>query len=141
MSTRNGFIAVCAIFIGGLSSTALAWGFNGDDEGCLASSDPVYSNVEFLVLDPTTGPRPVKAVLTQPVERVKKKGRKGCFQLVENPPSVVILHGSSGLDTRNAFYGQSLQRRFATLSIEMFEGSLSDITGRPQLPLINYPYA
>ncbi len=141
MSKRNGFIAVCAVFIGGLSSTALAWGFNGDDEGCLDSSDPVYSNVEFAVLDPTKGPQIIKAVLTQPVEWVRKRGRRGCFRLVENPPSVVILHGSAGLDTRNAFYGQSLQRRFATLSVEMFTGSLSDLTGRPQLPLVNYPYA
>jgi dienelactone hydrolase len=62
--------------------------------------------------------------------------------LVENPPAVVILHGSAGMDTRNAFYAQSLQGRYATLSIEMFQGSVSGgATGRPPLPLFNYSYA
>ena len=61
--------------------------------------------------------------------------------LVENPPAVVILHGSAGMDTRNAFYAQELQRRFATLSVEMFQGSNSGGTSRPELPLFNYSHA
>jgi dienelactone hydrolase len=61
--------------------------------------------------------------------------------LVEDSPAVVVLHGSGGMDTRNAFYGQSLQRRFTTLSVEMFKGSVSAGTDRPPLPLFNYSYA
>lgn len=144
MSTRYAVLAACALAFGGFSSTALAFGFGNNDEGCLDSPDPVYSNVQFDVIDITSGtPQlvPVKAVLTQPVERVRKRGRKGCFMLVEDPPAIVILHGSGGMDTRNAFYGQSLQRRFTTLSVEMFKGSVSDISGRPLLPLFNYSYA
>lgn len=143
MSNRNSFLAVFALLIGGLSSTALAFGYHSNDERCRDNSDPVYSDVQFDVFDinnPGT-PLKVKAVLTQPVEWVRKRGRRGCFMLVEEPPAIVILHGSGGMDTRNAFYGQKLQKRFATLSVEMFKGSVSAGTGRPELPLFNYPHA
>jgi len=142
MLTRNILITICTIFIGGLSSTAFAFGYNNDDR-CLDSSGPVYSNVQFDVVDITNPGTPleVKAVLTQPVHWVRKKHHRGCFMLVENPPAIVILHGSGGMDTRNVFYAQKLQRRFATLSVEMFDGSVSAGTGRPELPLFNYSHA
>lgn len=142
MLIRNIYIAVCAIFIGGLSTTTFALGHN-IHERCLNSSDPVYSNVQFDVVDITNPETPlkVKAVLTQPVQWVRTKRHHGCYMPVENPPAIVILHGSGGMDTRNAFYAQKLQRRFATLSVEMFEGSISAGTGRPDLPLFNYSHA
>jgi len=142
MLIRNICIAVCTILIGGLSITAFASGYN-NDERCLDSSDPVYSNVQFTVVDITNPGTPlkVKAVLTQPVHWMRTKHHRGCFMLVENPPAIVILHGSGGMDTRNAFYAQKLQRRFATLSVEMFKGSISAGTGRPDLPLFNYSHA
>lgn len=141
MLIRKIFFVICAISIAGLSSTALALGFNSD-EGCLDSPGPVYSNVQFNVVDFTNPGTPlaVKGVLTQPVHWVRTRHHRGCFMLVENPPAIVILHGSGGMDTRNAFYAQKLQGRFATLSVEMFEGSIS-ATGRPELPLFNYSHA
>ncbi len=143
MLIRIIFLIVCTISIAGLSSTAFALGYNSD-EGCLDSSGPVYSNVQFDVVDITNPGTPlaVKGVLTQPVHWVRTKRHSGCFMLVENPPAIVILHDSGGMDTRNAFYAQKLQSRFATLSVEMFEGSISSgVTGRPELPLFNYSHA
>jgi dienelactone hydrolase len=142
MLVRNIFFVVCAISIGGLPSTAFALGYNSD-ERCLDSPGPVYSNVQFDVMDFTNPETPltVKAVLTQPVRWVRTKRHSGCFMLIENPPAIVMLHGSGGMDTRNAFYAQKLQSRFATLSVEMFEGSISGGTGRPELPLFNYSHA
>ena len=142
MFSRIVLLGIFAVSVTSLSSTAHAWGHNSD-EGCLDSPSPAYSNVKFDVVDITSPgiPLEVKGVLTQPVHWVRTKGRGGCFKLIENPPAIVILHGSAGMDNRNAFYGESLKRRFATLSVEMFGGVASGGSSRPELPLFNYSHA
>lgn len=138
MSIRRMVLFVCVLAVGGLSPAAFASNYGGG-EGCVEGSSPVYSNVEFTVEEffPPDTSSTVKAVLTQPVEWVRTGRRSGCYMLVENPPAVVILHGSAGMDTRNAFYGQALKRRYATLSVEMFPAG----SERPPLPAFNYSYA
>jgi dienelactone hydrolase len=62
--------------------------------------------------------------------------------LVENPAAVVILHGSGGIDARGTFYAQKLSERYATLSVEMFQGSIDGGgSNRPPLPIYNYTHA
>ncbi len=131
-----------------VSSAALSRGYDG--EGCLDGPDPVYSNVEFEVKDGLFDPQEenpfndlvVKAILTQPVEWVQTGRHRGCFSLVESPSAVVILHGSGGIGVRENDNAQSLQRKHATLTVEMFQGNFGvGTSGRPQLPIFNYTHA
>lgn len=137
-----GFSAL--VLSGSATAGALHPPGSGNDGTCLDGPDPVYSNVKFSVADPTAaaGTVEVNAILTQPVEWVPARHRGGCYKLVKHPPAVLILHGSGGIDNRGFLYAQGLQNQFATLTLEMFKGSVADgTTDRPPLPYFNYSYA
>ena len=61
----------------------------------------------------------------------------------ESIPAVVILHGSSGVDSRGALYARALNDAgIATLEIDMWGArDISGAQGRPQLPTITLPDA
>jgi dienelactone hydrolase len=146
MYFRSAIMMAWALGLVSMSPMALSWGYQ--DRGCLGGPDPVYSNVEIEVKDvfnPQTSSFDdvvVKAILTQPVEWVRTGRHRGCFALVENPSAVVILHGSGGIGVRENDNAQSLQAKHATLTVEMFQGSLGAGTSdRPPLPVFNYTHA
>lgn len=58
-------------------------------------------------------------------------------------PAVLILHGSSGVDSRGDFYQGALNAAgIATLQIDMWEArGVSGISNRPQVPILTYPDA
>ena len=65
------------------------------------------------------------------------------FTPANKAPAVVILHGSSGIDSRGDFYAHALNTvGIATLEIDMWEAR--GVTGagdRPPLPIYTYPDA
>lgn len=140
MATTKCFPILCALVLAGMAAPANAvW--TGGSEGCVAGAQPVYENV-LIDMVSLQGPIQVPAVLTRPVEWVRTGRFGGCFKPVANPPAVVFLHGSGGIGNREGFYARALQRQYATLTIEMFKGTLSGTgTGRPPLPFFNYSYA
>lgn len=58
-------------------------------------------------------------------------------------PAVLILHGSSGVDSRGDFYQQALNAAgFVTLQIDMWEArGVTSLTNRPAAPILTYPDA
>lgn len=58
-------------------------------------------------------------------------------------PAVVILHGSSGIDSRGDFYEAALNAAgIATLQIDMWEArGVTGLANRPPAPILTYPDA
>lgn len=58
-------------------------------------------------------------------------------------PAVLILHGSSGVDSRGDFYQQALNAAgFITLQIDLWEArGVTSLDNRPQAPIVTYPDA
>lgn len=58
-------------------------------------------------------------------------------------PAVLILHGSSGVDSRGDFYQQALNAAgFITLQIDMWEArNVTSLGNRPLAPIFTYPDA
>lgn len=113
----------------------------GNGVTCLDGPDPVYSNVKITVAGSSAqaGAVELNAILTQPVEPAPPRRGNACYRLVANPPAVLILHGSGGIDSRGFLYAQGLQREYATLTLELFKGSVAGgSTNRPPLPYFNY---
>ncbi|MFM2404236.1 MAG: hypothetical protein RL223_2116 [Pseudomonadota bacterium] len=58
-------------------------------------------------------------------------------------PAVLILHGSSGVDSRGDYYQQALNAAgFVTLQIDMWEArGVGGLVSRPAAPILTYPDA
>jgi dienelactone hydrolase len=100
----------------GIALSALA------DQPVIDPYVPFISYVTFSSLDPAH-PLTVAAQLRVPADVTGKM------------PAVVIVHGSSGVDSRGKFYAEALNRAgIATLEIDMWaaRGWLGGITGRPR---------
>jgi uncharacterized protein len=124
-------------FIGallGLLCPALA---SAGDEECRSDEQPTISFVQFQSpnLAAPAGPSlTIKGKLTLP-----RRGCHGGHKL----PAVVILHGSSGVDSRGDFYEAKLiDAGIATLQIDMWEArGVVGPANRPQAPILTYPDA
>jgi dienelactone hydrolase len=136
-----------------LSACAFLWIFSpvsharGDD-GCQSDWRPLISFVDFESPDlelthlglVDIGDLTIKGKLKLPVRYDK---RKRCYRPRKNLSAVVILHGSSGVDSRGDFYARALNAAgIATFEIDMWEArGIDSAADRPPVPLINYPDA
>lgn len=110
---------------------------------CRDDLRPVISFVEFQSLDigqKPPSPLTVKGKLKLPVGFDRQQL---CYLPKRNLSAVVILHGSSGVDSRGDFYARALNVvGIATLEIDMWEArGVTGGEGRPQLPILTYPDA
>jgi len=66
-----------------------------------------------------------------------------CFKPAARVGAVVILHGSSGIDSRGDFYARALNDAgLATLEVDMWGArNVVGLANRPALPILNYPDA
>jgi uncharacterized protein len=124
--------ALIGVLVGLCSALAHA----GDSE-CRHDDQPTISFVRFQSPNLTAPAGPlltIKGKLTLP-KRSCGGGRK--------LPAVVILHGSSGVDSRGDFYEATLNDAgIATLQIDMWEArGVVGPTNRPQAPILTYPDA
>jgi dienelactone hydrolase len=82
----------------------------------------------------------VKGKLTLPV---RADANQRCYTAQRDVPAVVILHGSSGIDSRGDFHAEALNAAgIATLEIDMWEArGVVGAINRPPLPVATYPDA
>ncbi len=75
----------------------------------------------------------LKGKLQLPSDCRERRGQRGL-------PAVLILHGSSGVDSRGDFHAEALNEAgFATLEIDMWEArGVGNGAGRPALPALTY---
>ena len=113
---------------------------------CSLQAEPTISFVEFpapnLVLN-ASGQIVQNGTLT-----IKGKMRvPNCYGPVSKPgnklPTVLIMHGSGGVDSRGDFHAQALNAAgFATLEIDMWEArGVTGVANRPALPALTFPDA
>ncbi|OAI29202.1 hypothetical protein A1355_16635 [Methylomonas koyamae] len=136
-------ILLAGIVLLSITSAALA----DNDARCGEDGKPRIEFVELesikLAFNPSIpggvvdqGPLTVKGKLMLPAEQ-RCRSKKHRF------PAVVILHGSSGIDSRGDFYATELNEGgIATLEIDMWEArGVSSAANRPALPILTYPDA
>jgi len=125
-----------------LSLSSAAANAAGDE--CRENGAPAVSFVEFQSpnLAAPQSPLTIKGKLSLPVRSDSRLPRP-CFVARHNLPAVVILHGSSGVDSRGDFYAAALNAAgIATLEIDMWEArGVVGGTNRPALPILTYPDA
>lgn len=104
---------------------------------------PDISFVEMQSLDLEQEPPDILIIKGKLKLPFKLNPRPQPFPPQRRVPAVVILHGSSGVDSRGDFYAQALNAAgIATLEIDMWEAR--DVSGglnRPPLPIFTYPDA
>src|SRR5262245_33698558 len=110
---------------------------HADDDECRGEGPPAISFVEFKspnLAAPAGPPLTIKGKLTVP--------KRDCTR-AHKLPAVLILHGSSGVDSRGDFYEAELNDAgIATLQIDMWEArGVVGPTNRPQAPILTYPDA
>ena len=110
---------------------------------CRNDATPIVSFVQLKSLNlQTSPPSPlvVKGKLTLPV---RSDANQRCYSAQNDVPAVVILHGSSGVDSRGDFHAEALNAAgIATLEIDMWEArGVVGASNRPPLPLFTYPDA
>lgn len=128
------------VFSALLSLLVVASNARADDD-CQVDSRPAISFVTIQSLDLNTHrPLSVKGKLDVPVEKNK---HEKCYGAEHGRPAVVILHGSSGVDSRGDFYARALNARgIATLEIDMWEArGVVGLANRPSHPIYTYPDA
>jgi uncharacterized protein len=118
------------------------FGHSQGNSECHDYKETVISFVEMQSIDllkQPPSPLIIKGKLQVPTFSPQQK----CFTPVNKAPAVVILHGSSGIDSRGDFYARALNAAgIATLEIDMWEAR--GVTGagdRPPLPIYTYPDA
>jgi len=109
---------------------------------CKDDATPLISFVQFQspnLLAPQS-PLTIKGKLSLPANG---NSNQRCLSAKKDVPAVVVLHGSSGIDSRGDFYAAALNAAgIATLEIDMWEArGVVGATNRPALPLFNYPDA
>ena len=112
---------------------------------CRNDATPIVSFVQFKSPHFQLKEQPlpeytVKGKLTLPV---RADANQRCYSAHRNVPAVVILHGSSGVDSRGDFHAESLNAAgIATLEIDMWEArGVVGAANRPPLPVATYPDA
>ena len=133
-SGRAGFWG-CAL-IGAVVGLCTGMAHAGDAE-CRSDGPPAISFVQFQspnLAAPAGPPLTIKGKLTLP--------KPGCGER-QKLPAVLILHGSSGVDSRGDFYEAELNDAgIATLQIDMWEArGVVGPANRPQAPILTYPDA
>lgn len=136
-------VLLVGIVLSGISGAVRA----DNDARCAADGKPRIEFVELesikLGFNPTVpggvveqGPLTVKGKLMLPAQQ-------HCRSKKHRYPAVVILHGSSGVDSRGDFYAAELNEGgIATLEIDMWEArGVSSAANRPALPVLTYPDA
>jgi uncharacterized protein len=112
------------------------------DPACVSGGPrPQISFVQYNSPDIATSPPgllTIKGKLSVPV--VFDAARR-CFVAGTRLPTVLIVHGSSGVDSRGDFYEAALNDvGIATLQIDMWEArGVSGGANRPALPIYTYP--
>lgn len=147
MSKKSSKFAFVFLLLGAFSQFANSQG-NGEfghsqgNSECDDKKETVISFVEMQSIDllkQPPSPLTVKGKLQLPTFSPQQK----CFAPANKVPAVVILHGSSGIDSRGDFYARALNAAgIATLEIDMWEAR--GVTGagdRPPLPIYTYPDA
>jgi len=125
-----------SVLIGALMGLCSALAHAGDAE-CRRDGPPAISFVQFEspnLAAPAGPPLTIKGKLTLP--------KRGCGER-QKLPAVLILHGSSGVDSRGDFYEAELNDAgIATLQIDMWEArGVVGPSNRPQAPILTYPDA
>ena len=136
MSIRGSLVALLGFVLIPFSTAA-----PGAGQDCGRGLAPSISFVQFQSLNlaaPST-PLTIKGKLSVP--NGYSSGR--CAPANGRWPAVVILHGSSGVDSRGDFYEHALNAAgIATLQIDMWEArGVTGIANRPQAPVLTYPDA
>ena len=136
MSIRNFLIALL-----GLVSIPFATAAPGSGQDCGRPLAPSISFVQFQSpnLAAPSSPLTIKGKLSVPSGTSSGQ----CAPANGKWPAVLILHGSSGVDSRGDFYEQALNAAgIATLQIDMWEArGVTGIANRPQAPVLTYPDA
>ena len=136
MSFRGFLIALFGLVCGPFSTATLAAG-----QECGRPLAPAITFVQFQSpnLAAPSSPLTIKGKLSVPTG--SSSGR--CAPANGKWPAVLILHGSSGVDSRGDFYEQALNAAgIATLQIDMWEArGVTGIANRPQVPILTYPDA
>jgi dienelactone hydrolase len=131
------------VFVFVLLWTFSPFSHSNENSECHDNQEPIISFVEIQSVNlgqQPPGSLTVKGKLKLPVDfREQQK----CFKSKRNIPAVVILHGSSGIDSRGDFYARALNAAgIATLEIDMWEArGLTGGGNRPPLPIFTYPDA
>jgi dienelactone hydrolase len=140
MAIRSIFLALLGAVLGIYSAASHA----GDGD-CRNGSLPPISFVQFsspnlAATSPAQSLLTIKGKLSMPSIAA---GRWPCSFTRKKIPAVVILHGSSGVDSRGDFYEEALNAAgIATLQIDMWEArGVTGIANRPQAPILTYPDA
>ena len=151
MTFKAAHFVLATAVLGFLAGACRAEGFDAKDfdtrdsdaKECADDSRPRISFIQFA--SPNIATRPasqltIKGKLSVPVS---DDARNHCRRSGEKLPAVLILHGSSGVDSRGDFYEQALNAAgIATLQIDMWEArNVSGLTNRPELPVFTYPDA
>jgi dienelactone hydrolase len=138
MPTRHTKLFLSWILLGLYSTATVA----SEDRNYLYTTKPEITFVEFqatdLEQDPAT-PFTVKGKLKMPmIDGLRQRQAPPEHSL----PAVLILHGSSGVDSRGDFYARALNAMgIATLEIDMWEARGLSGGDRPPLPIYTYPDA
>ncbi len=115
----------------------------GSNPACQSAGHPAISFVEFPSLDLAAQP-PVPLIVKGKLKLpVKYSWKDRCFLPRDHVAAVVILHGSTGIDSRGEFYAQGLNAAgIATLEIDMWGArNVLGPENRPALPILTYPDA
>jgi dienelactone hydrolase len=136
MATRSLFPALIGAILG-LFCTAS----HADTDDCRYGAAPAISFVQFQSPNLAAAtPLTIKGKLSLPTR--SHDGRR-CVPAGKKWPAVLILHGSSGVDSRGDFYEAALNAAgIATLQTDMWEArGVTGIANRPQAPILTYPDA
>ena len=130
--TGSGGLALIGVLLGLCSVLAHA----GDAE-CRSDGPGAISFIQFQspnLAAPAGPPLTIKGKFTVP---------SGSCSKGQKLPAVLILHGSSGVDSRGDFYEAELSDAgIATLQIDMWEArGVVGPVNRPQAPILTYPDA
>jgi dienelactone hydrolase len=136
MSVRRFFVTLLSLVSGAFCTSTWA-----AEQDCGRALAPSISFIQFQSpnLAAPSSPLTIKGKLSLPSGY--SSGR--CAPSNGKWPAVLILHGSSGVDSRGDFYEQALNAAgIATLQIDMWEArGVTGIANRPQAPILTYPDA
>jgi len=121
---------------------ALATSIASADDGCRGAEHPDISFITFQSPN-LAATSPAQAMLTIEGKLSLPAGHCEHDRRHRKMAAVVILHGSSGVDSRGDFYERALNAEgIATLQIDMWQArGVTGIANRPAAPILTYPDA
>ncbi len=138
MANRSFRRIVIGAFLGcWFAAAPPAW---ADESDCRHDGAPPISFVQFTSPDISTSPPSVLTIKGKLSLPAGPRHGIGCGN-AHKVPAVVILHGSSGIDSRGDFYEAALNDAgIATLQIDMWEArGISGGANRPKAPILTLP--